>query len=247
MGAMFAAFSRAVAQCSDPAFRSVLLRAVGISLGLFILLWIGAGFLLSWLGGLLLDWLAAAGATGFWVEVLDWAVGALGVAGVLVASFILFPACIVIVIELMLEDIARAVERKYYPALPAAREQPWREVLRASLAFAGLSIAVNLLALPFYLLLLFLPPLNLVLFYAINGLLFGREYFELVALRRFDAPRTRRLRRRYCGRLFLAGVVIAIMMTLPFVNLIAPIIATGFMLHVFETLRQRAGPSVAAA
>jgi uncharacterized protein involved in cysteine biosynthesis len=37
------------------------------------------------------------------------------------------------------------------------------------------------------------------------------------------------------------------MMTLPLVNLVAPIIATGFMLHVFETLRSRAGTAAAAA
>ena len=59
-------------------------------------------------------------------------------------------------------------------------------MLHSSLAFAAVAIGINLLFLPLYLLLLFLPPFNLLLFYGINGVLFGREYFELVALRRYD-------------------------------------------------------------
>jgi uncharacterized protein involved in cysteine biosynthesis len=101
-------------------------------------------------------------------------------------------------------------------------------------------VAVNLLALPLYFVLLFVPPFNLFLFYGVNGYLFGREYFELVSLRRLDEPEAKRLRRRYRGRVFLAGALIAIMMTMPIVNLFAPIVATAFMLHTFEALRQRA-------
>jgi uncharacterized protein involved in cysteine biosynthesis len=39
----------------------------------------------------------------------------------------------------------------------------------------------------------------------------------------------------------LAGILIAVMMTIPIVNLFAPIVATGFMVHVFEDLKRRAG------
>jgi uncharacterized protein involved in cysteine biosynthesis len=110
--------------------------------------------------------------------------GAAGVGGVLFASFILFPAVMVMVMSFLLEDIAEAVEARHYPALPPARPQPVGEMLRSGLAFAAVTVAINLLALPFYLLLIFLPPLNLFLFYGVNGYLFGREYFEIVALRR---------------------------------------------------------------
>jgi uncharacterized protein involved in cysteine biosynthesis len=113
-------------------------------------------------------------------------------------------------------------------------------MLRSGLAFAAMTVAINLLALPFYLLLIFLPPFNLILFYGVNGYLFGREYFEIVALRRQNPADAKRLRRRYRGRLFLAGILIAVMMTIPIVNLFAPIVATGFMVHVFEDLKRRA-------
>jgi uncharacterized protein involved in cysteine biosynthesis len=235
---MFAALSKAIQQCSDPTFRRVLLRAVGLSLAVFVLLWIVAGALLAWGGGWLLDWIEPEGV---WQDVLEVVFGAAGVGGVLFASFILFPAVMVMVMSFLLEEIAAAVEGRHYPSLPPARPQPIGEMLRSGLAFAAMTVAINLLALPFYLLLIFLPPFNLILFYGVNGYLFGREYFEIVALRRQNPTDAKRLRLRCRGRLFLAGILIAVMMTIPIVNLFAPIVATGFMVHVFEGLKRRAG------
>jgi uncharacterized protein involved in cysteine biosynthesis len=46
----------------------------------------------------------------------------------------------------------------------------------------------------------------------------------------------------------MAGVVVAFLLTLPLVNLVAPIVATGLMVHVFEELRRRgSAPEVAGS
>ena len=87
-----------------------------------------------------------------------------------------------------------------------------------------------------YLLLFFLPPLYALIFYGVNGYLLGREYFEQVALRRLDPAAARMLRRAHQGQVLLAGVVIAFLLTVPLVNLIAPIVATAFMLHLVTGL-----------
>ncbi len=236
---MFAALAKAFGQLSDPAFRRVLVRSVLAALVVFVAVWVAAWFGLSWAGEALSGWLAAQEPGGFWVEVVGWVFGAAGVMGVLVASFFLFPGVMLVALTLMLDDIAQAVERRHYPELPPARAQPIGEAALAALAFAAVMLLLNLLALPFYLLLLFVPPLNLFVFYLLNGYLLGREYFELVAARRFDAAGVRRLRRKYRGRVMLAGVVIAFLLTVPIVNLVTPIVAAGFMLHVFERLRRR--------
>jgi CysZ protein len=44
------------------------------------------------------------------------------------------------------------------------------------------------------------------------------------------------VRNRFAGRIFLGGVVIAGLFALPLVNLVAPVVATAFMLHIFEAL-----------
>ena len=247
MRAMFAALGKAIAQMSDPAFRGVLLRALLASAVLFIVVWAAAWFALSWAGDLLSDWVAAREWEGRTFAVLEWILGILSVAGVVIASFFLFPAATTLILTLLLEDIAAAVEKRHYPGLPAARKQPLMEALRGALAFAGITILLNLIALPFYLLLLFVPPLNLFVFYSLNGYLLGREYFELVAVRRIDAAVAGRLRRRYRGKVLVAGMVIAFLLSLPLINIAMPIVATGFMVHVFEAVRRRGGVPEAAS
>ena len=237
---MFSALAKSFAQVGDPAFRQVFLRSLWYSLGAFVLLWLLAWFGLAWLGEDLAAWLAASRPESAWVKVFEWAYGAAAVAGVLVASLFLFPAVMAGVMSLLLEEIAAAVERRHYPGQPPARAQPVGEALVSAFAFALVALALNLLALPIYLLLLFLPPFNLFVFYLLNGYLLGREYFELVAVRRYDAATAKRLRRAYRGRVLLSGAIIAFLLTLPVVNLAMPIVATGFMLHVFEGLRRRA-------
>jgi uncharacterized protein involved in cysteine biosynthesis len=69
-------------------------------------------------------------------------------------------------------------------------------------------------------------------FLSLNGYPFGREYFEVVALRRFDRTAARAARHRFAGRVFLGGFAV------PLVNLVAPVIATAFMVHLFEGLRR---------
>jgi CysZ protein len=89
-------------------------------------------------------------------------------------------------------------------------------------------VAVNLIALPLYL----IPVLNVVIFYGVNAYLLGREYFELVALRRLDPRAARGLRRTHRWRFFTAGLLMAALFTIPFVNLVASLIAAAFMAHL---------------
>jgi CysZ protein len=37
----------------------------------------------------------------------------------------------------------------------------------------------------------------------------------------------------------MAGVIIAFILTIPLLNLVTPIVATAFMLHIFQRLRSR--------
>lgn len=244
---MFAALAKAFGQIFDPAFRRVFALSLVASLAVFVVLWLAAWFGLAWAGEALSDWMAGQEPGGFWIGVVEWIFGAGAVVGVLVVSFFLFPAIMVVVMSFLLDDIAEAVERRHYPGLPAPRDQPVGAAVMSGLVFAGVTLALNLLALPLYLLLLFVPPFNFFVFYLLNGYLLGREYFELVAARRLDMAGVGRLRRAYRGRLLLAGAVIAFLLTVPIVNLVTPIVATGFMLHVFEGLRRRQASATASA
>jgi uncharacterized protein involved in cysteine biosynthesis len=70
----------------------------------------------------------------------------------------------------------------------------------------------------------------------INGYLIGREYLEMVALRQLTPPETTRLRAAYQGKFVMAGVLTTVLLTIPFVNLIAPIIGVAAMTHIVHAL-----------
>lgn len=234
---MIPALVKAVGQLSDPRFRGVLWRALGVSLLVFAVIWGLCWWLLDWAGAETVDWL---GAESFWGEAVSWLIGLGGIAAVLVASFLVFPAVMGLAQSFFLDDAAQAVEDRHYPKLPAPREQPLTEALSDGLRLAGATIAINALALPLYIVLSFIPPLNLFVFYGINGYLLGREYFEAVAVRRMAGAEIRQFRRERRGRITASGVVIAIMLTVPGLNLFSPVVATAFMVHVFEGMRARA-------
>ncbi len=168
---------------------------------------------------------------------LDTAIDILGGVLTFIVTLIFFPAVVTIVIGALLDDIAHAVEARHYPQLPAPRERPMIQDVLTTLRFAGVSIVINLLALPVYLLLM--PTgLGILLFYAINGYLLSREYFELVALRRLNADQVSVMRRVNFGYLWVAGAGITFLLSVPVVNLFAPIIATAFMVHLFQAMRR---------
>ncbi len=106
-------------------------------------------------------------------------------------------------------------------------------------ALAVLTIALNLLLLPLYLLFIFFPPLSFALYYAVNGKLLGREYFEIVALRHMGGAAATDMRQRNSGKIWRTGAITAGLLTIPGLNLIAPIIGTAAMVHVFQKLTPR--------
>jgi uncharacterized protein involved in cysteine biosynthesis len=218
---MIAALVRAFLQLYDPVFRRVVGRAFLWSMALFAAM-VG----LSW-------WLIAS-IRYFELDWLDTLVDALGWAASLIVAIFLFPSVALMAVSLLLEDIARAVESRHYPGLPPPRPQGIGEQVNAALRLAAMSLLLNLLALPLYL----IPAVNVFVFYGLNGYLLGREYFELVAARRLDIADVHRLWRRYRGRLCLAGAVIAVLLSIPFVGWALPTVATAFMLHLFESLRR---------
>jgi uncharacterized protein involved in cysteine biosynthesis len=219
---LIGAFAKAVGQFGDPAIRRIVWISVGISIGVFIVLWIAAGFLLTSSALFSIGW-------------LDTAVDVLGGLATLIITWLFFPAFVSGSIGLLLDRVANAVERRHYPQLPPARQAPTAEVIVTTAKFLAVLIVLNLVILVF----LPFPPVFPFVFYAVNGYLLGREYFELVALRRVDAAELESLRSRFRGRMFLAGLVTAFLLTVPFVNLVAPIIGTAAMVHLFEAWRAR--------
>ncbi len=224
---MFSAIAKAVHQLADPATRKILWRSFFASAAVFVVLIVAAEWLIAKLR--LFDWAA-----------LNWTADMLGGVGAFFLALVLFPSVVAAVLGFFVEDVAAAVEAKYYPGLPPPRVQALSEAIVSGLRFAGVAIGLNLLALPFYAIFILVPPVNLLLFYGLNGYLLGREYYELLAARRMAPESIEAVRHVFAGRLFLAGALITFLSTVPFANLLTPVLATAFMVHMVEGLRGEA-------
>ena len=214
--ALFKAFS----QTGDPALRRVMWRGFGLAVALFVAL-------------LALAWWGLSALSLFGIPWLDWIVTGLGGLGAVILTWLLFPGAMLAAQGLLLDDAAEAVERKYYPEV-AAKAPSLRQSLNSAMRLAVMTVLLNLLALPVY---IFFPPATPFVYYGLNGHLFGREYFELVALRRMPLEAARVMRKKHGGTLFFAGVIIAGLFSIPVIGWFMPAIAAAFMVHVFEALR----------
>jgi uncharacterized protein involved in cysteine biosynthesis len=222
-------FLRAAAQVFDARFSGVLVQAVALTVALLG----GASLGAVWLVGLLpesfdLPWIGEV-ATPF-TAVRGLALGAM----VWLSAFLMFPVAAMFV-NLFLDRIAVAVEARHYPGLPPGRAMGIGEALRGGLKFTLIVLGVNLAALILYLI---SGPFAPLVFWLVNGYLFGREYFEMVALRRLDARETGRLRGRYSWRIWLAGSLMAVPLSVPVVNLIVPLLGVATYTHMFHRLVQ---------
>jgi uncharacterized protein involved in cysteine biosynthesis len=213
---MLKALGRAFAQLSDPAIFGVLILSV-VGAGLFLIgIWTGVGAVLAHVSLFTTGW-------------LDWLARIAVGIGTVFVTIALFGAIAAVIGGLFVERIAAAVERRYYPGLPPPRPQSVAEQGAALFSFLFTAIALNLLALPLYV----LWGANIPIFLILNGYLVGREYFELVALRRVDRTTARRLWRTHRITLMLCGILIAAFSFVPFANLLTPVLGTAFMIHIF--------------
>ncbi len=215
---MFKAFLKAFSQLNDPAVRRPLWLGGLLAVGVFMVLWVLVGRLLT--GTTLFAW--------GWLEV---AADLLGGTAVAVLTWFLFPGVVSGLAAFFLDGVVRAVEARHYPGLPSPPGTGLGDAIIGGLRFMGISVLVNMGLLLF----LFIPPVFPFVFYSANGYLLGREYFELVAARRLGAERLGSLRKAHRKRVFFFGVVVAFLLTLPVVNLVTPVVATAAMVHLLQS------------
>jgi CysZ protein len=226
---MLAAAIQAFQQIFTPPFRAVLFKCLGFTVALLAALIISV----EWVFGYFVEWPP-------WIETaIEWLGGLALVAG----SIFLIPPVTSLMAGLYLDDIAAEVERVYYPSDPPGQELPTLTSIAVGAKFFLVVLVVNLVAL----LLLLAPGVNLIAFYAGNGYLLGREYFEMVATRHLPEVEAKRLRKANMAYIFAGGLMIAGLASVPILNLLTPLFATAFMVHVYKLLARRARIETGAA
>ena len=232
------AFLETIATSFQDAFAPGQRRALILSVVFAFLTFIGLALLVHW--GIAAWHPSERSWVGWLLQIL----GGFAVAGL---TWLLFPAVSTTILSFFLDGVLTRLDQQHYPELAPALTVPLRAVIKSGARLLSLTIGLNLLALPIYVL---VPALNLVLFYLLNGYLLSREYFDLVTLRRLDGVKAKALWRERRGRWMLGGITIAGLLSIPVLNLAAPLVAAALMLHLVTdsmTGRDKAGAAAQQA
>ncbi|WP_429113006.1 sulfate transporter family protein [Ensifer sp. KUDG1] len=213
-----------------PETRSVFWKVLGLTILALVALWFAVREVFIWLA---LPWVdTLMPGTPVWAGWLTFVLGIFASLGLALVLALLLAPVTALIAGFFLDDVADVIEKRDYPNEPPGRPLPLGEAIAGSLKFLGVVMLGNLLAL----VLLLVPGVNLVAFFLVNGYLLGREFFEFAAMR-YRAPAEARLfREKHRSTVFLAGLLLAGFLAVPFVNLLTPLFAAGLMVHLHKRL-----------
>jgi CysZ protein len=232
---MFDAAIKALAQMFSPPFRRVLLKSIGLGLILIVLMGVGLNRVFSWMATTGAHWAeATAGGHTAW-QVLAWVLSIAATLGIITGALFLMPAVTAFVGSFFVDEIAEEVERTHYPNETPGTALPLFRAMVEGVNTALLAVLVYLCAVPF----LFVAGLGLVIMFLANAYLLSREYFLLAAMRFRPPAEAKTMRNAHRGQIFIAGLVIAMFVSIPIVNLATPLFAMAMMVHIHKRLSQR--------
>ncbi|MEQ9261482.1 MAG: EI24 domain-containing protein [Roseovarius sp.] len=227
---IFACFFKALGQIGDRRFRKVLFIGVGLTLALLVGAYAGLLWLVEWLTGETTT-LPIVGEVTWVGDLLSF--GSL-VLMVVLSAFLMVPVASAIT-SMFLDEVAQAVEDRHYPHLGPAERTPLGEAVKDTVNFLGILIGANLLAIILYVM---VAPAAPFIFWGLNGYLLGMEYFQLAAMRRIGRKRAKEMRRKHLPTIWLAGVLMALPLSVPLVNLLIPILGAATFTHLYHRLAQ---------
>lgn len=228
---IFTSFFKAVSQIGDPRFRKVLLLGIGLTIALLVASYSGFLWLLQAALGEDAE-LPLIGTVTWLDDLLGWSSFFLMMV---LSVFLMVPVASAIT-SMFLDEVARAVEDRHYPGLPTPPKVPLWDAVRDTVNFLGILIGANILALIAYAL---MPPAAIFIFWALNGYLLGMEYFQLAAMRRVGRARAKDLRRQNRGTIWLAGILMAMPLSVPLINLLIPILGAATFTHIYHAIDSR--------
>ena len=212
----------------NPLFLSCgqLFGSEGRALLFSVFLWGLLSFVVLWLGITLLLQIFIPDTDGFGGVFYGW----LSRAASLLLTVLLFPAVMSVTIGLFQERAAALVEKRFYPYLGNPRRSSLREQALAGIRLLGWILFINTLVFPLY----FIPGLNILVLVGVNGLVIGREYFEVSGVRWIPMEAVRQGRRQSRWKIWFSGSMIAGLYWVPGVNLFTPLLGIMMMTHLFH-------------
>jgi CysZ protein len=229
---MLDAAFKALTDLTTPPLRAVLIKSVLLALAVIAVIGIALQRALSALADSGAGWAEQSvglAPHSLWTA-MAWFFSIAAGLGIVTGAVFLMPAVTNIVGSFFVDDVADVVERQDFPADPPGRALPLTTAAAEGVKFALLSLAVYVIALPFVL----FAGFGVLILFVANAYLLGRNFFELAAMRFYPPWEAKLLRRRHATTAFLGGLLIALFVSVPVLNLATPIFAMALMVRLHK-------------
>ena len=221
---MFSTFLKTFRQISDPKILKALGWATLLTL-LAVVLAVALGVslmdsILDFFSGTLQSWFGKGE---------NWFRGFaqfLGGSLILIISYFFFAGIHGAFVGIFIDDILDAVHEKHYSEKTWQKPPSLIQSCTFSVRILFLTLAFNLLASPILILGWFFPPIGLSLQIILNGYLLGKEYGQLVEFRVSGSVSNSPTPKYFSNGIIASGIWI-----IPGLNLLAPILLAGSILH----------------
>ena len=215
---MIEAAIRSIRDVLSREFRGVLWKAIGLTLLLFVAIFVSVELLLSLFSGVPWPWLTT---------VISIVTG----LGLIAAFFFIMAPVTAMFAGIFLDQVAERIELRDYAQDPVGQPLPVMTAILTGLQFALVVLLVNLATLPTFFL-----GIGAAAMVGANAYLLGREYFTMVASRHMSLEEAQTLRRDNAARVFAAGLIPAALAVVPFINILVPIFSTAYFVHIFKQI-----------
>ncbi|EJF74564.1 sulfate transporter family protein [Bartonella alsatica] len=214
-------------------YRTMILKALGITLVVLAIIWLCVrqffiSYFWPWIAHFLPGLPSWAGWLGLGILII------LNLGLTLLMAFLIAPITAMIG-GFFIDSAAEIIEKEDYPNEPIGHALSFERSLVLSLKFVVLSLFGNGIAF----ILFFVPGINFIAFYVVNGYLLGREYFVFAAYRFRSEQEAHAFLHTHYTTVFCAGLLIALFVSIPILNLATPLFAAAFMTHLHKMLSQK--------
>jgi CysZ protein len=224
---LITAIERTAGQIFDRAFLKVFLLGMLTTVGAIMLSYLISNELMKAMPLYSSDW-------EWWQDLVNEMTGFIFNTAFIFFTFLFFAPISTIFIAIFLDDIIDCVEDRYYPENKAGKRLGVSHLAFLALRIMFFIIVLNILMLPFYVLLFWIPFVPLVLFYILNGYLLGWGYYEMVAVRHLGIKEAGVHRKSIRGVILTAGLIMTFLFMVPIVQFTVPILGAALICHLFH-------------
>jgi len=224
---LITAIERTAAQMFERSFLKVFLFGMLTTVGAILLSYLISNELMKEMPLYSSDW-------QWWQDIVNDMIGFVLNTAFIFLIFLFFAPISTIFIAIFLDDIIDCVEEKYYPENKAGKRLGVAHLAFLALRIMFFIIVLNILMLPLYVLLFWIPFVPLVLFYILNGYLLGWGYYEMVAVRHLGIKQAGVHRKSIRGVILTAGLIMTFLFMIPIVQFTIPILGAALICHLFH-------------